>query len=88
MRIKMTAKRQATFPRKLCEEMRLEPGQSIQVEPATIDGQRVWVLAPQADPPPFAWVGMLRRYAKAKPPSMTEARARIMEAMSRGDDLD
>jgi bifunctional DNA-binding transcriptional regulator/antitoxin component of YhaV-PrlF toxin-antitoxin module len=85
MRIKMTTKRQATFPRKLCEEMRLEPGHAIQVEQATLDGQRVWVLSTVAEPPEMAWVGALRRYAGKGARSLSMARMRIVEAMADGD---
>lgn len=85
MRIKMTTKRQATFPKRLCEEMRLEPGHAIQVKPAMLDGQRVWVLSPSLEPPAMSWVGALRRYSGAETPSMTTVRTRIKEAMACGE---
>lgn len=83
--IRLTAKRQATFPRRLCEEMHLEPGNAIQVEPREVDGQRVWVLAPVAEESKMNWVGSLRRYSKGKHPSMDEVRTQIQEAMANGD---
>ncbi len=82
--IKLTAKRQATLPRELCEQMHLEPGNAIEVEPIEIDGKRVWVLSPVHEPE-FSWVGSLRRYATDKPLSMDDVRTRIQEAMARGD---
>lgn len=87
MRIRMTTKRQATFPRQLCEEMRLEPGHAIQVEAATLDGQRVWVLSVPPEPPKMDWVGSLRRHAKAGAGahSMEAIRAKIVEGMAHGD---
>lgn len=87
MRIRMTTKRQATFPRQLCEEMRLEPGHAIQVEPATLDGRRVWVLSAPPEPPKMDWIGSLRRHAGAgtHPHSMEAVRAKIMEGMTNGD---
>ena len=86
MRIKMTTKRQATFPRQLCEEMRLEPGHAIQVEPATLDGRRVWVLSAPPEQPNMDWVGSLRRHATgSKPLSMEAVRAKIVEGMAHGD---
>lgn len=85
MRIKMTAKRQATFPRKLCEEMHLAPGNAIQIEQAVLEGRRVWVLSPPSDPPSMEWVGVLRRYAGVEMPAMTTVRTKIAEAIARGE---
>ncbi len=86
MRIRMTTKRQATFPRRLCEEMRLEPGNALQVEPATLDGRRVWVLSAPPEPPDMSWVGSLRRHAgSSRALSMEAVRAKIVEGMAHGD---
>ncbi len=86
MRIRMTTKRQATFPKQLCEEMRLEPGNAIQVEPAMLDGRRVWVLSAAPEPPNMDWVGALRRFAGgSKALSMESVRAKIVEGMAHGD---
>lgn len=82
--IKMTSKRQATFPRELCEEMHIRPGDMLEVEPKTVEGRRVWVLAP-AESPPMAWVGSLARYATGKPHTMESLRQKITEALARGD---
>jgi bifunctional DNA-binding transcriptional regulator/antitoxin component of YhaV-PrlF toxin-antitoxin module len=84
----MTAKRQATFPKQLCEEMRLRPGDTVQAEPAVLDGRRVWVLSAPPETPGMDWVGSLRRYADGGPHSMTRVRERMMEAMAHGADLD
>lgn len=88
MRIKITSKRQATFPRALCEAMHLEPGASVEVEEREVDGERVWVLSPAPPPDVPKWVGSLSRYAKGRALSMDEIRQKIMEAMARGEDLD
>ncbi len=85
MLIKITSKRQATFPKKLCEAMRLEPGHAIRIEQMMLDGRQVWVLAPPPGQPGMAWVGALRRYAGAGTPSMARARARMLERMADGD---
>ncbi len=86
MRIMMTTKRQATFPRQLCEEMRLKPGNAIQVEAAMLNGRRVWVLHTPPEPPRMDWVGSLRRSAgDSKPLSMESVRAKIVEGMANGD---
>ncbi len=86
MRIRMTTKRQATFPRQLCEEMRLQPGNAIEIEPMTLNGRRVWVLSALPELPNMDWVGSLRRSAgNAKALSMEAVRAKIVEGMADGD---
>ena len=81
--IKITAKRQATLPKKLCEEMRLQPGDALIVDSLVVDGEKVWVLKPAAevDTP---WFGSLRRYAKDKRHDMKSIRKSVAEARSRG----
>jgi bifunctional DNA-binding transcriptional regulator/antitoxin component of YhaV-PrlF toxin-antitoxin module len=48
--IKLTAKRQATLPQKLCKEMHLEPGDAIGVERRILQGKAVWCLQPIIEP--------------------------------------
>jgi AbrB family looped-hinge helix DNA binding protein len=54
----LTAKRQATFPKEACETLGLKPGDTIELEPRTEDGEKLWVLRPR---PVQArdWVGCL-----------------------------
>lgn len=54
----LTAKRQATFPKEACETLGLKPGDSIELEPRTEAGEKIWVLRPR---PAHArdWVGCL-----------------------------
>ena len=82
--LKLTAKRQATLPKELCEEMHLEPGNAIEVESREIDGRRAWVLF-SPKPPSLSWVGSLARFGKGKHLSMDAIRQRIGEAMAHGD---
>jgi len=44
--IRLTAKRQATFPKALCEELNVQPGDSLVVQRSSIEGEDVWVLRP------------------------------------------
>ncbi len=67
--IKLTSKRQATFPRAVCEEMNLRPGDRIELTPAEVDGQQVWVLRPK-EPLEMPWIGCLEKYARGKDHSM------------------
>lgn len=80
--IKLTSKRQATFPQEACDELRIGPGDIIQMEPGIVDGQNVYILRPKAIKRP--WLDILR--AKAKPVtdySMDAVRASIAEGRKR-----
>ncbi len=81
--IRLTSKRQATFPKELCEEMKLEPGDSVQVDARIVDGERVWVLRP-AKNADRKWLGALRRYGKGKPHDMGSIRESIRKARKSG----
>ena len=81
--IRLTAKRQATFPLKLCEDMDLGPGDSVLVDERIVDGERVWVLRPVRDAHQ-GWFGALRRYAKGKPHDMDAVRKSIGKARKHG----
>ena len=61
--IKITAKRQATFPAQLCEEMGIQPGDKIELIPSTRKGKRVWALKPVRTATP-SYFGMLRKYVR------------------------
>jgi len=63
--IKLASKRQATLPKALCEEMRLEPGDAIAVDARVVDGHRVWVMEPAANVR-TEWFGALNAYARGK----------------------
>lgn len=60
--IKLTSKRQATFPRELCESLGLEPGDELRLIPKVEDGERVWILQ-VVEKPDRPWFGRLRKYA-------------------------
>jgi len=81
--IRLTSKRQATLPRALCEEMRLEPGDAVLVDAKVVDGERVWVLRPVSDAHP-EWFGSLRDYARGKPHGMKAVRRSIDKARKDG----
>ena len=53
--ITLTAKRQATLPKEVCEELHIEPGDRLNIERQVIDGESVWVLRPgKVD---WSWMG-------------------------------
>lgn len=61
-KIKLTAKRQATFPSKVCRELGVAPGDELELKPAKVRGESVWVLKP-ASKSRSKWIGSLNRYA-------------------------
>ena len=61
--IRLTTKRQATFPQELCESLGLAPGDEIELVPRIENGQRIWMLQPKKKPD-RPWIGALRKYAK------------------------
>jgi bifunctional DNA-binding transcriptional regulator/antitoxin component of YhaV-PrlF toxin-antitoxin module len=80
----MTAKRQATLPKKLCEEMDLKPGDALIVDARVVDGEKVWVMKPAAEIE-TPWFSSLRPYAKAKRHDMRSIRKSIEKTRSRGE---
>jgi bifunctional DNA-binding transcriptional regulator/antitoxin component of YhaV-PrlF toxin-antitoxin module len=81
--IKLTSKRQATLPKKLCEEMNLKPSDGISVGSEVVDDQRVWLMKParEAEMP---WFGALKSYAKNRRHDMDSIRKSIMKARKDG----
>jgi len=73
----LTSKRQATFPARLCKELNLNPGDLIEVEPAELSGERVWVLRPRKSPA-RPWLGCLRQKTKVNEYSMAAIRTSIV----------
>ena len=63
MKVKMTAKRQATFPAELCRELGLQPGDTVDLEARIDDGRKIWVLK-RAAGAARPWIGSLKNYAR------------------------
>lgn len=78
--IKLTAKRQATLPKALCDELKVEPGDSIRVEKRVVDGHEVWCLEPVRSAERPAWFGALRKYAAGKSHDLDEIRESVERA--------
>lgn len=81
--IRITSKRQATLPRALCDDMGVQPGDSLSVERVHLDGRDTWIIRPARPPSRFAWMGSLRQYAAGKPHDMASIRRSIEEAKGR-----
>jgi bifunctional DNA-binding transcriptional regulator/antitoxin component of YhaV-PrlF toxin-antitoxin module len=81
--IRLTAKRQATLPKQLCEEMSLRPGDSLVVDDRVVDGKRVWLLSP-ANRIETPWFARLKRYATGKRHDLRSVRRSIEKARRDG----
>lgn len=75
--IKITSKRQATFPNELCDDMGIGPGDELVVEHKLIKGELVWVLKPIGSK--LEWLGALKKYAKNKSHEMDDVRRSIAD---------
>jgi bifunctional DNA-binding transcriptional regulator/antitoxin component of YhaV-PrlF toxin-antitoxin module len=62
--IRLTSKRQATFPSDLCDSLNLVPGDRLELVPRIEDGEKVWMLKVQKRPD-RAWLGGLKKYGEA-----------------------
>ena len=78
--IKLTAKRRATFPAELCEQLGLRPGDEIDLLPRVENGQRLWALRKRAIPA-RPWLGSLSGYAATTEDHSMDA---IRESVARG----
>lgn len=58
--IKLTTKRQATFPVALCRELGVRAGDRLVLERREIDGETVWLV--RKPHPDWSWAGSLREY--------------------------
>jgi hypothetical protein len=77
--IKLTAKRQATLPRSLCEDLDVHPGDEIALERRVLDGETIWIMRPRKVD--WSWFGAASVPANA-PHDMQAIRASI--ALGRG----
>lgn len=62
--IKLTTKRQATFPAALCRELGVRPGDTLVLERRDVDGEPAWLL--RKPRPAWNWAGSLRNYAAGR----------------------
>jgi len=74
--LKMTSKRQVTFPVSVCQELSMKVGQEIYLEKRKVEGETAWVIRPHIRSE-NKWYGALRRYADEKQHDMEDIRASI-----------
>ncbi|MFP4573910.1 MAG: AbrB/MazE/SpoVT family DNA-binding domain-containing protein [Desulfobacterales bacterium] len=74
--IKLTSKRQVTFPVQVCRELGLQPGDELILEPKEMDEGYVWILRLKSRRPQ-TWFGRLNNYASGKSHDMEDIRKSI-----------
>lgn len=77
-KIKMSTKRQATFPTRVCDALAVQAGDDLFLDRHVQNDREVWVLRPAREVP-RPWLGSLREYAVGKDHDMD----RIRESVSR-----
>jgi len=80
--IKLTSKRQATFPVQFCRELGVEPGDDLILERKKIGKTFVWIIKPKKNID-CSWFAALNKYAKDKDHNMKAIRTSV--GISLGD---
>lgn len=76
LKVKVSSKRQVTFPKKVCETLGIKTGDELLLERHVEANQEVWYLKP-AKEATRSWLGSLREYARNKDHSMEAIRDSI-----------
>ena len=74
--LKLTSKRQATFPVTLCEELGVHPGDELKLERRILNGEAAWVIQAK-EKPGMPWFAALHDYATEKSHDMQAIRTSI-----------
>jgi len=74
--VKLTSKRQATFPVQLCQELGVTAGDDLILERKKIDNEIAWLLR-SGKKIESKWFGGLRKYAAGKDHDMEAIRSSI-----------
>jgi len=74
--IKLTSKRQVTFPVQLCKELGVKAGEELILERREIKGDAAWIIKPKKHVD-TKWFGGLKKYAQGKDHKMESIRASI-----------
>ncbi len=80
--IKLTSKRQATFPAEVCRDMGLHAGDRIALERREIGGAPAWVMRPVREYKTPPWFGALRAFAPGRSHAMNDIRRSIGRRVS------
>jgi bifunctional DNA-binding transcriptional regulator/antitoxin component of YhaV-PrlF toxin-antitoxin module len=77
LKIKVSSKRQATFPKRVCESLGVGPGDELFLDRRMEADREVWVLRPVTETA-RPWLGCLKAYAKGKEHDMSKVRESIV----------
>lgn len=83
--IKLTSKRQATFPAEICRDMGLHPGARLYLERRELDGAPAWILRPLSDAGTPSWFAALRPFASGRSHDMDAIRRSIGKKAGRAE---
>jgi bifunctional DNA-binding transcriptional regulator/antitoxin component of YhaV-PrlF toxin-antitoxin module len=81
--LRVTAKRQATLPLALCEELGVKAGDTIEAERRVVGGKTLWVL--RGRKPDWSWFGVAKKYGEGKSHRWKEIRRSIGRGWGGGD---
>lgn len=79
LKVKMTSKRQATFPKQVCDSLGVQPGEDLLLDRQIENDQEVWVLIP-AKRVSRPWLGSLREYASGKDHDLDKIRESVFRS--------
>ena len=79
----ITTKRQATLPRQVCEELGVAPGDQLELERRTVNGEPLWVL--RGLKPDWSWFSAARRYGARKRHHWNAVEESIARGLAGGD---
>ncbi|MCD6585908.1 MAG: AbrB/MazE/SpoVT family DNA-binding domain-containing protein [Desulfobacteraceae bacterium] len=74
--IKLTSKRQVTFPVQLCRELGVKAGEELILERKKIEGTTAWIIKPKKHVG-TKWFGGLKKYIHGKDHNMESIRSSI-----------
>ncbi len=74
--IKLTSKRQVTFPAQLCRELGVKAGEELILEKRKIENKAAWIIKPKKGIT-TKWFGGLNRYAHNQDHDMKSIRTSI-----------
>ena len=81
LKVKVSSKRQVTFPKQVCESLGIQSGDEILLERDVKSNQEIWYLKPAREET-RSWLGSLREYASNKSHSMGAVRDSIARGRS------
>ena len=82
--VRLTSRRRLTVPAALCDDLKIGPGDEVELERRVLDGERVWILRPKVVPS-MPWFGALRNYAAGRPHDMDSIRTAIGRNIGRSE---